>query len=218
MTCKIHKTYQGKRAPKVDCSDCWVQYFSTDTEKKKEKYLDEYNNYIKTTKKTSIEDTTDETSDIANNKNETELRINADGHKVTSVPIRVNTYFWSEELKATVKINGFSNGMVSLIVDNRMVVPFEQMERLKLVPYNSDYFVYTTRRIPPDAVGKTITVYTPDIISNSESQIVAAAQKNVQWPFADILWTADSKIAAETLPDPETTLKTKKVKLRKKSK
>ncbi len=226
-----HKTYQGLRAPQVDCIPCWKKYFSTDTENKKKKYSKEYDKYMTVVvkparvakekkEKETIEEVVEDNVEVKatpTTLDNVALRKNSQGQEVADVPIKVNRYFWSETLKATVKTNGYSNGMVSFIVDQRLVIPVKEIENLKLVPYSSDYFIYTTKRVPAGAEGLKMTVFTPQIIGTIDAQVVVGAQQK-HWPTDDIIWPPDAKLAAEECPqpiDPDAKVKKKRKKVEK---
>ena len=138
-TC-VHTTYHGMRVPKGDCSSCWIKYFSSDTDNKQKKYPTEFEKYMtktviaKITSKKSeksiltVEDVLEEipitkprpTTDDSN------LRKNANGEQVADIPIKLNRYFWSETLKASVKLVGFSNNLLAFQIDQRILMPLNK--------------------------------------------------------------------------------------------
>ena len=150
-----------------------LKYFSSDTDNKQKKYPTEFEKYMTktviakiTSKKyeksiLTVEDVLEEipitkprpTTDDSN------LRKNANGEQVADIPIKLNRYFWSETLKASVKLVGFSNNLLAFQIDQRILMPLNNVESLKLIPYSGDYFIYTTRRTPPEAEGKTMAVF-----------------------------------------------------------
>ena len=138
MECKKHKTYQGVRAPK-DCADCWKIYFETDTEKKKKKYPEEYEQYCKPPKK-----------DISVKKESlpNEPKVELNGEVTIQIPIKLSKYYWSETLQTSVKVTGYvpQTDMVLLHVDMVKVVPRSEIESLRLFPYSVDGFVLRTKK------------------------------------------------------------------------
>ena len=207
IECK-HKTYQGIRAPKVDCEPCWKKYFSTDTENKKKKYPNEYEKYMVIavkkperviTKITTIENIIEEEIKPKSLEEEMHLRTNTQGEQVADIPIRLNRYFWSETLQATVKLVGFSDDLLLILVDQRMLVPRIKAEELRLIPFNADYFVYGgNKRIPKDAAGKTMTVFPQPVAGESPVGIKPEAF-HTKWPNNDVTWPADAKLEVEAM-------------------
>jgi len=211
MDCS-HKTYQGLRAPKVDCKPCWEKYFSTDTEAKKKKYPDDYAKYMTkvviATKIGKIE----EEPVIMPSKPETDpnLFTNEQGQLVADIPIVINKYFFSEERFSTLKLVGFKDHCLVFIEDHKLIVPLDEVEKLKLIPHSETFFIYTTKRTPPEAQGKTMRVFPQE---KSGSKIVEIQNPAKRWPNEDELWNEDDKLVVEDFPkEPEEKPKKKRKK------
>jgi hypothetical protein len=203
MECNKHKTYQGVRAPK-DCPECWKIYFSTDTEKKKKKYPTEYEKWVENYDKKPTRITTSVTTSATSG-----VTIGDDGKKAAEIPIRLNTYYWSEALQATVKLVSYSGeGLIGFLVDQRLVMPLNKVKDLKLIPYSKDFFIYTTRRTPVEAQNKTITVYPED-----ESRLeVVGVQKPKELTNTTTWIDEEYTTEMEDCPSPDKTTKKKSTK------
>lgn len=165
MTCNEHKTYKALRAPRSECEACWQMYFEVDTEERRNKYLEEYYKYIKSNKdvpeekKPSIAPKLDKNVDTQGFLQQNEF-------VDTEIPLKLNTYFWSDELQTSVKLTGVNKdlGVAIFHVDLVKKIPLDHLKDLKLIPLDRGYF-YGVKHIMP--VDLKIPIHLPKKLADN---------------------------------------------------
>ncbi|MGV8131292.1 MAG: hypothetical protein ACP5N7_04305 [Candidatus Pacearchaeota archaeon] len=140
------------RAPKVDCKSCWEKYFSTDTDKKKGKYPSEYTQYIEPKIEIKVTPKPVEEPKIVEPvvKPEVQTDVDYDDFEKISIPMKLNTYYWSEELQTTVKLTSVKRegAFATFHVDLVKVVPIKKIKDLKLIPIDRGFFYAVKSSFP----------------------------------------------------------------------